>query len=80
MFAFFFGVYDLDKIMADIDRKLLKATKELGYKVSASMGTFTAFFDKDLDLAKALDIADEHMYENKRRYKELNDKIFESHP
>ncbi|MBP3273465.1 MAG: GGDEF domain-containing protein [Butyrivibrio sp.] len=70
MFAFFFGVYDLDKIMADIDERLKKATKELGYTVSASMGTYTAFFDKDLDLSKALDVADEHMYENKRRYKE----------
>jgi GGDEF domain-containing protein len=70
MFAFFFGVYDLDKIMADVDERLKRATKELGYTVSASMGTYTTFFDKDLDLTKALDIADEHMYENKRRYKE----------
>ena len=58
--------------MADVDERLKKATKELGYSVSASMGTFTAFFDKDLDITKALDVADEHMYENKRRYKENN--------
>ena len=70
MFAFFFGVYDLDKIMANVDKMLEESTKELGYTVSASMGTYTTFFDKDLDFTEALNIADEHMYENKRRYKE----------
>lgn len=72
MFAFFFGVYDLDKIIADINEKLKVATAEYGYTVSASMGTFTAFYDKDLDISAALNVADEHMYENKRRYKENN--------
>jgi hypothetical protein len=34
------------------------------------MGTYTTFFVKDLNFTEALNIADEHMYENKRRYKE----------
>ena len=73
MFAFFFGVYDLDKILEDIDRRLEKSSMEYGYTVSASMGIYVTFFDKDFDMTKAIDVADERMYENKRRYKGKND-------
>ncbi len=72
MFALFFGVYELDKIMEDVDNRLKKATEEYGYTVSASMGTYVSFFDKDLDLTEAFEQADEKMYANKRRYKEMN--------
>lgn len=70
MLALIFGDCDVDRILSDIDRRLEASSKELGFKVSASTGTSSIKYEGGKDvITKAIGIADERMYENKRKMK-----------
>ncbi len=71
MFALIFCECDAEEIIAEINRRLEVSSKELGFKVSASMGTSSVKYDGGRDvIGKAIGLADERMYENKRKMKQ----------
>ncbi len=70
MLAVIIGECDTDKIQADIDERLQAASQDLGFAVSASIGTYSTVFDGSMDISKIIGIADERMYEMKRKTKE----------
>ena len=73
MLAILFGEHEVDKILSDIEQRLEASSKELGFKVSASTGTSVIEYEGGKDIiSKAIGLADERMYENKRRYKEIH--------
>lgn len=72
MLAFIIGKCDVESILAEIDGKLEASSRELGFAVSASSGTYTTVFEKGMDIYKIIAVADERMYEMKRRVKREN--------
>ncbi|WP_026489790.1 GGDEF domain-containing protein [Butyrivibrio sp. XBB1001] len=69
MFSLMVGDVDIEKICADIEEKLQTASQDLGFRVSASIGTHTSIYESNGDISKAIGNADEHMYAMKRRRK-----------
>ena len=73
MLAILFGEHEVDNILSNIEQRLEASSKELGFKVSASTGTSVIEYEGGKDIiSKAIGLADERMYENKRRYKEIH--------
>lgn len=70
MMAFILGDHNCDKVIDEVEEYLKKDSEELGFRVSASIGTYTATFDKNLDMNKLIGMADKQMYEIKRKSKE----------
>lgn len=70
MFALIFGDCDENSIRSQIEQKMASASKELGFTVSASIGAYTTTYDGSGDVSKAIGVADERMYEMKRKTKE----------
>lgn len=70
MIAIIIGEYNLDKIVSDIERKLVEFSNKLDFKVSASIGTSTVKYEGGKDIiSKAIGLADERMYAKKRSMK-----------
>ncbi|MCR5671190.1 MAG: GGDEF domain-containing protein [Butyrivibrio sp.] len=69
MLAFIMGDCDTDDISSMIEKSLEESSKELGFTVSASFGWDTTVLSEDTDINKIISVADEHMYEMKRRIK-----------
>ncbi len=69
MLSVVIGDCNLDKIRESIDEHFKVSSKELGFSVSASIGTYTGIFDNSMDISRIIEIADERMYEMKRRVK-----------
>ena len=72
MLAFIVGDCDLDKITKDITEHLKISSRELGFTVTASIGTYETVFDNSINMNKIIGIADERMYEMKRKMKKQN--------
>lgn len=70
MMALIFGDCDVDKIQEDIDNNLKEKSKELGFTVSASFGSYSTVYEESMDINKLIAIADERMYTMKRKTKE----------
>ena len=70
MFSFVLGECDSKKIMDDIEKQLVVESEKIGYTVSASLGVCHTTFDKELDLDNVIGLADEQMYNMKRKKKE----------
>ena len=70
MMALVFNDCDVDKIQADIDIFLQEKGKELGFAVSASIGSYSTVYEESMDINKLIAIADERMYTMKRKTKE----------
>ena len=69
MLALIVGPCDANKIAEGIAEGLKKDTLTLGFEVSASIGIHTTKFDSELDLNKAINYADEQMYQMKKQSK-----------
>jgi diguanylate cyclase (GGDEF)-like protein len=69
MLAFILGDHQCDNVIPDVETILEKESLMLGIRVSASIGTYTAVFEKDMDINKLIAIADAQMYEMKRNRK-----------
>jgi diguanylate cyclase (GGDEF)-like protein len=69
MLALILGDHECDTVISDIERFLEQDSRELGFRVSASIGTYSTVFDKELDLSKIIGYADAQMYEVKRKTK-----------
>ena len=63
------GDCDVAQITGGIERNLENASKELGISVSASTGVYTTLYEEGMDIGKIINIADERMYEMKRKIK-----------
>ncbi len=73
VFSVIFSECDPDSIMKDIDGYLAEYNRESGkpYEVSTSSGYMTAVLDDSFDIAQAIKVADERMYNSKnRKYEE----------
>ncbi len=70
MLALILGPCDADKIISDMKKNLEKDSQEIGFRVSASLGSYTTTFENDLDLNKAVSYADEQMYKMKKQTKQ----------
>ncbi len=69
MLAFILGDHQCDNVIPDVEAILEKESLSLEIRVSASIGTYTAVFEKDMDINKLIAIADAQMYEMKRNRK-----------
>ena len=67
--AFILGDHQCDNVIPDVEAILEKESLSLEIRVSASIGTYTAVFEKDMDINKLIAIADAQMYEMKRNRK-----------
>ena len=63
------GEYDVAQITGDIERNLKSASHDFGFRVSASVGVFTTIYEAGMDITKVISVADERMYEIKRKNK-----------
>ncbi len=70
MIALIIGECDTNSILPKIESKLNDFSNELGFKVSASIGTSSLKYDGGKEtISKAIGLADERMYEMKRSFK-----------
>ncbi len=69
MLSVIIGECDTEAIRADIEKHLASSESELGFPVSASIGTYSDVFDEKLDINKIIGLADERMYEMKKKVK-----------
>ena len=69
MLAIVIGECDMDRIHESIENHFRSSSNELGFSVSASIGTYTGIFDNQMDISRIIEIADERMYEMKRKVK-----------
>ena len=67
MLAFIPGEIDADRIIANMNSQLEKASKRNGYSISASCGTYRTVLSEDIDMEAAVREADERMYIEKKR-------------
>ncbi len=69
LFAVIFGDCDPDRIIRNIDEKLLEYNRkvQLPYSVTTSSGAYSTTFDQTFEILKALKIADKKMYAVKHR-------------
>ena len=75
MFALTTKDCDPDVICEDIKKRLEEASQELGFTVSSSIGTARAPFEGGMSvISKTIGLADERMYEMKRKIKNRNKK------
>ncbi len=72
LLAFIVGDCDVSHICSEIDKQLVSSSKELGFTVSASTGTYSTVYDGKMELDKIIGIADERMYAVKRMTKTKN--------
>ena len=72
LFALVVGDYDAENIVKDIEKRLdeYNSTSGKEYSVIASCGFCSTVFDENFNFKKALHIADEKMYEVKKKHKE----------
>lgn len=66
MMSFILGEYDPESIISKMHDYLAEASKDLNFKVAASVGTHVTTFEKDTDMNKVIMLADEEMYKIKR--------------
>ncbi len=69
MLALILGDCDSRSIISSIMDRLDEDSYNLGYTVSASLGSYSTTFTSDIDLDKVIGVADEKMYVMKREYK-----------
>ena len=63
------GDCNVDSIQKDIKEKMAEYSKTYGFDVSASVGVYSTIYESGMDINKVINIADERMYEMKRRIK-----------
>lgn len=66
MLSIIVGQTDVEAIVNKIQEELKKATEELGYKVSASFGSYTTEPGEVIDLDRIIGLADQQMYRMKK--------------
>ena len=69
MLAFIPGPCAVNRILAEIGKKLIIAGKSLGYEVSASCGTYSTTLTPGMNFEDAVRKADEQMYKMKKKKK-----------
>ncbi|MBR5637522.1 MAG: GGDEF domain-containing protein [Pseudobutyrivibrio sp.] len=70
MFSFVLGECDSRTIIDDIEKELEEESERLEYTISASLGVYETIFHEELDLEEIIGLADEQMYNVKRKNKE----------
>ncbi len=75
MMAFILGDYDCSRVIPDINSRLEKVSEEYGFKVSASIGTYATTFNEDMDLNRVIGMADDQMYNIKRKRDSIKDSL-----
>ena len=75
MLAFVPGGAETEGILDTIARRLDQKSRELGFRISASCGTYLTEIHKDMDLQAAIDIVDKKMYEVKKRRKQYEQEV-----
>ncbi len=69
MLAIMIGDCNIDEIQAGIDAYLKERSKELGFTVAASSGSYSTIYEEGMEFNKIIAIADERMYKMKREMK-----------
>ena len=73
MLALLIGDYDVDGMLPEIEKKIERSSDELGFTVSASIGTSSLPYKRGEEtITKAIGLADERMYVMKRTMKNAN--------
>ena len=69
MLAFIPGGADANTILRNIAQRLEGKSEELGFRISASCGSYLTTICSDMNLQEVVDVADKKMYEVKRKRK-----------
>lgn len=69
MLAFIPGGADANTILRNIAQRLEGKSEELGFRISASCGSYLTTIRSDMNLQEVVDVADKKMYEVKRKRK-----------
>lgn len=75
MLAFVPGGAETEGILDTIARRLDQKSRELGFRISASCGTYLTEIHKDMNLQAAIDIVEKKMYEVKKRRKQYEQEV-----
>ncbi|MCR5557569.1 MAG: GGDEF domain-containing protein [Butyrivibrio sp.] len=70
MLALIFDGCDVEKIQKNIESILKERSKEVGFDVSASLGSTSTIYEEGMDINRLVAIADDQMYRMKRKTKE----------
>ncbi|MBO6298714.1 MAG: GGDEF domain-containing protein [Lachnospiraceae bacterium] len=75
MLAFVPGGGEEDSILESIARRLDQKSRELGFRISASCGSYLTMIHRDMDIKAVIDIVDQKMYEVKKRRKQYEQEV-----